>query len=193
MATANRSVFDPEPVVSPATPERMRRLERDPARQKSDKKLDRAHEDQLRACARADSLGWKICELGECPEAFEKKWRTACDALTEACDWLLNLVTAGSRLAPDARPLLDNSFMLRMALEESHDGLKRARKLSLIANLEFTRVPRAWTVAESLLRAVDFDFDERSLSIFTQEAQENAPLPSGEVWVFPAFLQFWTA
>jgi cyclic beta-1,2-glucan synthetase len=190
MATANRSIFNSESVVSPATPEKIRRLEKGPARQNSDKKLDPAHEDQLRALARADSLGWKICESGPCPEAFEKKWRSASDALTRACDWLLQLVTRGSRLATGAKPLLDSSFMLRMALEESHDGLKRARKLPLIANLEFGRVPRAWALAESLLGALDFDFDERSLSIFIQAAQENAPLTSDEVWVLKSFLQF---
>src|ERR1700726_4640354 len=105
MATANRSIFNSESVVSPATPEKIRRLEKGPARQKSDKKLDPAHEDQLRAFARADSLGWKTSESGQCPEAFETKWRAASDALTRACDWLLKLVTAGSRLSAGARPL----------------------------------------------------------------------------------------
>ena len=189
MATANQSFLGPEPVVAAIAPEKIRRLQKGAGQECVPRIVDPARDNQLRARARAEAQKWSPAGSRSRTAALEKSWKESYEAITKACDWLLKLVQAGSAIPREAKPMLDHSFMLRMALEEAREGLKVAAELPQIEHAESKPVPRAYGAANSFLEAVDCRFDEHSFSMFMSGLQDEAPLDTNETWALKSFLQ----
>jgi cyclic beta-1,2-glucan synthetase len=190
MATANQSILGPEPVIAAVTPEKIRRLQKGAGLECAPRIVDPARDNQLRERARAEAQKWNPTGIRSRTAGLEKSWKGSYEAITKVCDWMLKLVQAHSAIPSEAKPMLDNSFMLRMALEESREGLKAAAELPQIEQTGSKPMPRAYAAAKSFLEAVDWRFDEHSFSVFTSGLQDEAPLDADETWALKSFMQF---
>ncbi|MGH9684649.1 MAG: glucoamylase family protein [Candidatus Acidiferrales bacterium] len=147
-------------------------------------------DDKLRVRASAVALTWKPARTEGRIEVFDARHRAASEMINKACQTIQKRISEGELPLGDAKILLDNWYVLRVALEESGAAIPRAMKLPQIEEAEFERIPRVSAVAGSYLRAANFKFDEQSFSIFMVALQDETALKSDEVWALKPFMQF---
>jgi cyclic beta-1,2-glucan synthetase len=111
--------------------------------------------------------------------------------LNQNCQRIAHAARAGTPLSPDAEWLLDNSYLVRGALSELSQDLRRGacRGLPGLADGPLAGHPRAYAVALALVAHTDSSLSEAHVSRFVQAYQEVAPLTSGELWAVPTLLR----
>ncbi|HLI31043.1 MAG TPA: hypothetical protein VKV79_08100, partial [Terriglobia bacterium] len=113
---------------------------------------------------------------------LKERWLRALRSIRSVEKWIRTLASRGVRPAREVQPIALHAAKLHAAFRESQEGLhgQSARKLPLVQRGEHEVVPRIYALVRGFLKASRFVFEERSLLIYLDAAQDESPLDADE-------------
>ena len=102
---------------------------------------------------------------------------------------LSEAVGLGHPAAPAAAWFLDNAYLIRSNLFEIRSDLPREYRKLLTESGPAALRPRAYRIAQDLIRQSQGCLDEPSIIDHLNESQRKTPLRIAELWSFPLFLR----
>jgi hypothetical protein len=188
MATQQQFPLDPNTALAPILIRNAGRLRRqDQALLSATAIMQR---EQLRSYAHMEARSWIIDGKGR-SSLLEVKWRDTKECIEKHCQALRDAATAGHALKGEAQTLADNASFLRESLKEVRDALSDTGRLAQVEMVgSYQRVPRAYASVASYLRAVNYEFNEKTFEQFLSAVQEVAPFEMAELWQLKPFGEF---
>jgi cyclic beta-1,2-glucan synthetase len=186
MATQQHPSFDPESaLLNPS-------LLREGSRRKQQFVLEPVYDwalqvNQLRAHAHLEAESWKITER-ETFRSLQPKLEKARESMEERCRRLSSAAPTGN-LRGDAKALVDGSEIVRESVQTVKQVLCDADEFPTVENSGWPRQPRAYAAVASYLRAVNYEFDERSFEQYITAIQEIAVFEMAELWHLRPFAE----
>ena len=114
----------------------------------------------------------------------------ASQSLIEAANTdLSEAVGLGHTAAPAAAWFLDNAYLIRSNLSEIRSDLPREYRKMLTDSGPASARPRAYRIAQDLIRQSQGSLNEASIIAHLYESQSKEPLRIAELWSFPLFLR----
>jgi cyclic beta-1,2-glucan synthetase len=147
---------------------------------------------RLQAEALKDLEGWSLepSKVGD-SSRLEKARQKALQSFQETEEWLRRQATSAN-LSPETQSLTGNSLRIFKAFYEASRALEddSTRKLPRVRKGGEEPVFRVYALADAVLKATDFAFQERNVLVYLEAFQDQQPLESNELWALKAALQF---
>jgi hypothetical protein len=145
------------------------------------------HYGQVWLGAILEAQSWKVRDETKRIPAFEAMWERTKESIETKMQVLRNLTSAGNKLAGDAEILLASSNVLRQALLQTKQTVRKAADLPQVHADERTILPRAYAAVASYLQTVGYEFDEQTFEQYFTAIQETVAFQMRELWQLQPF------
>src|ERR1700722_8380296 len=96
---------------------------------------------------------------------------------------------APKTVSEDFRWLYDNLRLIETELEDAREAFKRPKKLPHVRTQNDTVIPRVAAIADDLLAAAEYRFEQPGFTAYVQAFQEATALKMVELWTLVSMLK----